>query len=206
SGSLIGFLTALGQVRGQLSVVVPVAMEELDEAYSAFGQPPRQQAIRREAARLLRILAIELEGTLWFFGNIGQLGNGCLHAEGHLILSDSCGDLRIAEFVQTDLIQLVQFIQEDSPVIAEKAWRIGKIEDRVAYRTELDALIPGRKKAAAPQTIVERLGGRPPPPPDHPHKAGENAAFAAPSQNQPRPPSRPPRRRRARLREQPLPL
>src|SRR5712691_1933319 len=123
--------------------MVPVAMEELDETDSAFRQAPRQQAIRSEAARLFRIFAVKLEGARRFLGNIGQLGNRSLHAECHLILRDSCRDFGIAKFVKTDLVQLVQLVQEDAPVFAEKARRVGKIEDRVAYRTELDALIAG---------------------------------------------------------------
>ena len=60
-GRLIGFLAALRQILRQLAVVVPVAMEKLDEAHAALGQPPRQQAIRREGARLFRIRPVQLE-------------------------------------------------------------------------------------------------------------------------------------------------
>ena len=50
---------ATGSFCVQAAVMVPAAMVELDEAHVALGQPPRQQAVRREGPRLPGVLAVE---------------------------------------------------------------------------------------------------------------------------------------------------
>ena len=59
----------------QVPVLIPAAMEELNEADSAFGQPPRQNAIEGERARLARVGAVTLERLFRFFRQIGQFGH-----------------------------------------------------------------------------------------------------------------------------------
>ena len=97
-GGLVGFFAALRQICRQLAVMVPVAMEELDEAHAALRQPPRQQAIRREGARASCILSVKVERCVArLFGKIGQLRHRRLHAKRHLILRDARRDFRIAD-------------------------------------------------------------------------------------------------------------
>ena len=43
---LIGITALAGDLGGQVGVLVPAAMEELDEPHAALGQPARQQAVR----------------------------------------------------------------------------------------------------------------------------------------------------------------
>ena len=73
----------------QVVVLIPPAMEELNEAHAAFGQPPRQKAVAGERARLARIGPIEIEGRFRFLREIGQLRHGRLHAIRHLVLRDA---------------------------------------------------------------------------------------------------------------------
>ena len=46
----------------QIAVLVPAAMEELDEAHAALGQAARQNAVGGVGARLARIRAVQFEG------------------------------------------------------------------------------------------------------------------------------------------------
>ena len=50
-GRLISVLGLFRDVFRQIPVLIPAAMEELNETDSAFGQPTRQNAIERERAR-----------------------------------------------------------------------------------------------------------------------------------------------------------
>src|SRR5262245_33378067 len=47
-GRLIGILSLFRNVFRQIPVLIPAAMEELNETYSTFGKPARQNAIERE--------------------------------------------------------------------------------------------------------------------------------------------------------------
>ena len=47
-------------------------MEKLNEAHAALGQPPRQQAIRRERAGLARVRAVQLKGARRLLRQIRQ--------------------------------------------------------------------------------------------------------------------------------------
>src|SRR5262249_59029654 len=48
---LISLLALQPDIARQIAVLVPAAMEKLDETHAALGQAPRQNAIRREAPR-----------------------------------------------------------------------------------------------------------------------------------------------------------
>ena len=82
---------------GQIAVLVPAAMEELDEADAAFGQAARQKAVGGKRARLPRVGAVELEQRCRLFRKIRQLRHGRLHPIRHLVLANAAEDLRIAE-------------------------------------------------------------------------------------------------------------
>src|SRR2546427_12321793 len=112
-------------------------MKELDEADAAFGQAPGEQTIRSKRARLLRLFTVKLERARRLFGNIRQLGNRSLHPKGHFILRDARGNFGIAEFLETDLVQLAYRVEKYAPVFALKAGRVGEIENGIADRTEL---------------------------------------------------------------------
>ena len=53
--------------------MVPIAVEELDEAHAALRQAPRQKAIGGERPGLLGIIPIELEDVLGLVGKICQV-------------------------------------------------------------------------------------------------------------------------------------
>src|ERR1041385_934251 len=62
-GCTIDIFAALRQILRQISMMVPIAMIELDEAHSPFGQTARQQAVRGKGAGLSRILAVKFKGV-----------------------------------------------------------------------------------------------------------------------------------------------
>ena len=49
---LVDVAALVGQVAGDVGVLVPAAMEDLDEPHVAFGHPASQQAAGGERARL----------------------------------------------------------------------------------------------------------------------------------------------------------
>ena len=59
--ALVGVLALSGNLLRQIVVLIPAAMEELDEADAALRQPARQQAVGRERAGLARISAVQLK-------------------------------------------------------------------------------------------------------------------------------------------------
>ena len=79
-----------------VAVVVPVAVIELDEAHAALGQPPGQQAVGGEGA-VAALGAVQVEDLLRLVGEVHQVRHAGLHAEGHLVLRDARGDLRIVD-------------------------------------------------------------------------------------------------------------
>ena len=90
----------------QVPVLVPAAHVELDEAHAALGEPPREQAVRREGAGRLHLRPVERERLLVLVGEVRQLGHGHLHAVRHLVLRDARLRLRIAQLFILHLVQL----------------------------------------------------------------------------------------------------
>ncbi len=103
-----------GNLLRQRGVLVPAAVEELDEAHAALRQPPGEQAVGGERAGRSRLGAVHLEHPVGLLREVGQLGHGRLHAVGHLVLRDARGDFRIARLVQLQLVQLRQVVEHSA--------------------------------------------------------------------------------------------
>src|SRR6185503_13346795 len=71
---LIGVAALPGYLLGQIVVLVPSTVEELDETHAALGQAPRQQTIGGERSGLARILAIQLERPGGLLREVRKLG------------------------------------------------------------------------------------------------------------------------------------
>ena len=67
---------------------VPAAHVELDEAHAAFGQAPREQAVRGEGAGLLHLGPVHLERGRVLVGEIDEFRHRHLHAIRHLVLRE----------------------------------------------------------------------------------------------------------------------
>ena len=116
----------------QPSVMVPPAMIELDEAYVSLRQPSRQQAIRREGARLPRVLPVQRQHMLGLLRCVRQVGNTSLHAERHLVLRDSRFDFRIAGATLQTPVQFRQRVQLSPSLFPGQPRRVRQVEHRVA--------------------------------------------------------------------------
>ena len=158
--ALVGVAALAGDLLGQVRVLVPAAMEELDEAHAALGQPAGQQAVGGEGAGLARVGAVQGEGVRGLAREVGQLGHRGLHPVGQLVLGDPRGDLGVAELVVPDLVEPGQVVEHPPPGVGVEPGGIGQVQHRVADGAELDALVLRRQEAAAPEAVVERLIGR----------------------------------------------
>ena len=90
-GRLVG-VAGTGRVRSlrQVAVLVPAAVEELDEAHAALGQPAGQQAVGGEGAGLARRRGrTGRRSCCGSFDRSVSSGTRGLHAEGHLVLGDA---------------------------------------------------------------------------------------------------------------------
>ena len=90
-----------------------------------------------------------------------------MHPVCHLVLGDSCLDLRVGELLLLDSVQGREVVKEHPPPIAVHARRVRQVEHRISLRAELDALVATREETAAPQPRVERLADSPRSPRGH---------------------------------------
>ena len=109
---------------GQIAVVIPIAVEQLDEANVPFGQPPGQEAIVGERG-FARLRAIHFQDFIGFLGDVHQFGDAGLHAISHFVSLDPGRDFRIADRVKLNLVQLPDAIEQLPPGRLADARRIG---------------------------------------------------------------------------------
>jgi hypothetical protein len=82
--------------------------------------------------------------------------SGGLHAEGHLEGVDARGDLRVADFIEAELVQSPQAVLRVLLQVGIDTARIGEIENRFAAAAEGHALVDGRQETAAPVGVAAR--------------------------------------------------
>src|SRR4026209_1655192 len=61
----VGVLCLCANAFGEVAMMIPVAMAELDETHAAFGETAREQAVVRER-RLARLRAVGFQGFFRF--------------------------------------------------------------------------------------------------------------------------------------------
>src|SRR5262245_9908636 len=67
---LIGVATLLADALGQVVMLIPPAMIQLNKANIAFGHSTREKTIMSKCARLPDIRSVQLENTGWLVRNI----------------------------------------------------------------------------------------------------------------------------------------
>ena len=87
---LIGIAALAGDLRGQVRMLVPAAVEELDEAHAPFGQPARQQAVGGEGPGLARVGAVQVEDVVGLAAR-GRSARGPRFASGRPSRTARCG-------------------------------------------------------------------------------------------------------------------
>jgi len=98
-GRFVGVTCADVHVFIEAAVVVPATVIELHKAGAFFNEAAGEKAVGG-IRTIAGSGAIHLQGFLGFAGEVGEFGNGGLHAEGHFIGADASGNLRVVdEFV-----------------------------------------------------------------------------------------------------------
>src|SRR5262245_40228000 len=82
---------------GQVGVLVPATVVELDEPYPALGQSPGEQAVGRERPRLPGVLSVQLERGRRLLRHVRERRHARLDPERHLVLRGPSGNLRVAD-------------------------------------------------------------------------------------------------------------
>ena len=102
---LIDVAALAGQPAADVEVRVPVVVIDLHEPHAPLDHPPRQERGVGEGPRLLRLFAVERVGRGGLAGDVGQLGDARLHAEGQLVLLDAGVRLGVAHELVIHLVQ-----------------------------------------------------------------------------------------------------
>ncbi len=108
---LIGVSALLRDFFGEVRVLVPAHVIELNEADVLFGHAPGQQTVSGIAAGLVNVRAIHVQDVLWFVRDVGHLGNRRLHAEGEFRLLDPREHLGIGSPLEADAIERGDVVQ-----------------------------------------------------------------------------------------------
>ena len=184
---LVDVARLIRHLRGKVRVLIPAHVEELDEPHAALGQPSREEAVRRERARLFRVGSVQIEDVRWLARHVGQLGDRGLHPKSQLVLSDPRGDLGIAGPCELQAVQLALIVEHVATQGRVDPRRIRQIEHGVSAAAQLHALMDRRQEAAPPQAVIQRLVVRAAGPARH-HRdeRGEIFVFRTESIRQPR--------------------
>ena len=180
-------------------MVVPVLVVELDEPHTTLREPPREHAVGGEGARVLRVRAVLGEHVLGLVGETHHVRHARLHAEGHLVVGDPRGDLRIGRAGELVLVEVAKPVEQLSAARGRHAGRIAHVEHRIGPRPEPHGLVPRGQESGPPQVAHERLPAlvlR-----DEHHERWQVVAGAAESVVEPRADAGPARDLRAALHE-----
>ena len=135
---LVDVATLVGQIAGDVEMLVPAAMEDLDEPDVAFDEPACQQSTPGERAWLVDVGAVHVENVLGFVRDVGQFGNRGLHPKGHLVLGDASLRLGIGDRGVFPLIEPVDGVERAPP------------RGGVDSRGVREVRAPGRRSTAGP--------------------------------------------------------
>ena len=125
-------------------MLVPALVVKLDEAHAALTESAREQAVGRIRAWSFGVLTIHLVNMLWLILHVGDLRNGSLHAEGHLILGDTVFELKVSAFSKLSLMKIAQPVEHQAPAFGALASRVIEVEHRVLFRTEAHTVMLAR--------------------------------------------------------------
>ncbi len=180
SAGLVGIEALVAEGGGEVVVLIPAAMEDLNDADAPFDEATGEEGGVGEAAGAFHIGAVHFEGGGGFAGEIGEFGDTGLHAERHLVLGDPGLDFRITEGPMMPVVQFIEGIEHVTSVGGEDAGRVLEVEDGIAGAAEGDAGVAGGEEAGTPHAGEEGLAiagggeGR-----GEDDEGGEIIAFAA---------------------------
>ena len=139
-------------------MLVPAAMEELNESHAALGQPARQNAVGRVGARLARIGAVEFEGGLRLFRQVRQLGHRRF-ASGTPSRTARCASRSPGPDIPAAVIafSFARSSRKRRRASARIARRVRQIQHRIGAGAELHALVLVGRKPLPHCAIGQRL-------------------------------------------------
>ena len=137
-------------------MVVPAAMVELDEAHVALRETAGKETVGGEGSGLPGLVAVELEGAFRLVAEVGDVRDGLLHVEGHLVLRDAGFEGGVAGCFELNLVQFTDAVEDFAAVGAIDALGTVEIKDGILVGAEADSIVLAGKKAAAPEARDER--------------------------------------------------
>lgn len=156
-GGLVSVPALDFELGGDVLMLVPPGVHELDELSSPFCEAAGEKAVSREGTGALHIGPIHVENVLWFTGKIGELGYAGLHAVGHLVLGNAGLNLGIGDVFVVFAIEGGDVVDHSLFHVATQSLGIRQEEDGVALAAELHALVFAGNEAAAPVVVVKEL-------------------------------------------------
>jgi hypothetical protein len=97
---LINIFALIGHATGEVAVMVPVVVIDLDKANTPFHQPSCRESSMCESSRFLDVGPVHRQNLFWLSAQIGEFGDARLHPVGHLILSHAGLGFGITHFVE----------------------------------------------------------------------------------------------------------
>ena len=140
-GRLVSFLGLFPNIFREIRVSVPALLKDLNEAHALFREATGEQAIGGEGAGCGGIFAVEVESRRGFVAEVGHLGDGGLHAERHLVLSDVIFECRVAGFGELFLVKLLQVLDGGVTTAAADSLGVVEIKHGVLVGAELNAVV-----------------------------------------------------------------
>ena len=114
SGGLIDILALVTNIARAVAVLIPAAVEQLHKRHAALEHAPREDAVVGILARLLGVLAVQVEDVIRLGLEIGQLRHAGLHTKRHFVLGNARLDFRVARRSELGLIHGLDAV-EDRP-------------------------------------------------------------------------------------------
>ena len=143
------------------AVAVPAPVEELDVAHAPLDQPAGQQAVVRERRRA-GLGPVHLEDLLGLLADVHHVGDRHLHPVGQLVLADPRQGLGVAELLELVFVELAEGVERAAAVGPVHPLGIAHVEDRVAHRPALHALVDAGQEARCSRGPCRRSGSVPP--------------------------------------------
>ena len=138
-----------GQSFFDSAVVVPSTVIELYESNASFSQSAGQQAVSPEGA-VSSLGAIEIKDVFGFPGDVHQLGDAHLHAEGEFVLADTCINFRIPNLSGSQSVESSGSIDDVALIGIVDSLGVADVEDWIAGGIEMNPLILSREETAMP--------------------------------------------------------
>ena len=139
--SVVDVAALFPQVRRQVAVLVPSAMEDLDKPHAALDHPAGEQTVRGERAGTVDVGPVHRLGRHALGRRVGQFGDGQLHAGGQFVLRDPRFDLRIGDGVEVSAVEFFQTREHAAAGVAGDAAGVGQVQHGIADAAQRDALV-----------------------------------------------------------------